>query len=248
MQFAEALTGALDWWRDAGVDSHFVDEPLSWLAPPPVPDNGDAPRRPRTPANATNAAMQEKASSVPLLTATNLPADLAAFMQWWETARELETGGTGPRVAPVGTAGAPLMVLVDMPEATDTETLLGAQQGALLDAMLAAFGLTRDDIYLASVLPRHAAVPDWQTLAKGGLGAVTAHHIALAAPQRLMILGGHILPLIGHEPPQRTAVLRELNHEGGTIPLLASWGLSALLQRAGGKAALWRTWLEWTAA
>ncbi|MFD2578510.1 hypothetical protein ACFSTD_07590 [Novosphingobium colocasiae] len=33
--FAEAIAGALDWWREAGVDAHFVDDPIAWLAPPP---------------------------------------------------------------------------------------------------------------------------------------------------------------------------------------------------------------------
>jgi len=246
--FAEAIAGALDWWREAGVDAHFVDDPISWLAPAQPPADEGRPQRegrPASPLARDVARPPEPAAPSPL---ANLPADLAAFRTWWLETPTVEAGGTGPRIAPQGLPAAPLMVLVDMPEAEDTDSLLSARQGQLLDAMLAAFGLTRPQIYLASVLPRHVAAPDWEALRVQGLGQVTLHHLMLAAPRRVMVLGGHILPLIGHELPQRTAVLRELNHEGTTIPLLASWGLTALLQRPGGKAALWRTWLEWTAA
>ncbi|EJL32139.1 hypothetical protein PMI02_01519, partial [Novosphingobium sp. AP12] len=32
-EFLDDITGALDWWREAGVDSDFLDEPVSWLPP-----------------------------------------------------------------------------------------------------------------------------------------------------------------------------------------------------------------------
>ncbi|GGZ09025.1 hypothetical protein [Novosphingobium colocasiae] len=250
--FAEAIAGALDWWREAGVDAHFVDDPIAWLAPAQPAEDEGRPRRDGWPASpqARDAARPPEPAAPPAAPSplTDLPADLTAFRTWWLDTPVVEAGGAGPRIAPQGVPDAPLMVLVDMPEDEDSDSLLSARQGRLLDAMLSAFGLSRAEIYLASVLPRHVAAPDWQALMAQGLGQVTLHHLALAAPRRIMVLGGHILPLIGHELPQRTAVLRELNHEGTTIPLLASWGLTALLQRPGGKAALWRTWLEWTAA
>ena len=42
---------------------------------------------------------------------------------------------------------------------------------------------------VASALPRHAPHPDWAALARDGLGDVLAHHVTLAAPQRLLVLG-----------------------------------------------------------
>lgn len=248
-QFAEALAsdlaGALDWWREAGVDAHFVDEPVSWLAPvePMAPERPNRWPRAQAPAGAENGGRQDQPEAV---AAEALPQDLEAFHAWWLGDTPIDPGGPAPRIAPEGQAGAKLMVLVDMPEPEDDDRLLGARQGQLLDAMLAAFGMDRSEVYLASVLPRALTVPDWEALARCGLDTVTRHHIRIAAPQRLMVLGGHILPLIGHEPPQRAAVLTELNQEQSRIPLLASWGLPALLQRPGGKVALWRTWLEWT--
>ena len=52
----ESLEGALDWWREAGVDADFSDEPSGWLLepesensvaapPPPAPRRARARRR-----------------------------------------------------------------------------------------------------------------------------------------------------------------------------------------------------------
>jgi DNA polymerase len=71
--------------------------------------------------------------------------------------------------------------------------------------------------------------------------------VRLAAPERLIVFGANVLPLLGHELPQAPAVLRTFKHEEGTIPLLASRGLPALLAQPRWKAVLWQAWLEWTA-
>ena len=34
----ESLASALDWWREAGVDGDFADEPRNWLARPEAPE------------------------------------------------------------------------------------------------------------------------------------------------------------------------------------------------------------------
>ncbi|MBW8755706.1 MAG: hypothetical protein JF595_16475, partial [Sphingomonadales bacterium] len=31
--FTEEIAAAFDWWRDAGVDCDYGDEPTQWLAP-----------------------------------------------------------------------------------------------------------------------------------------------------------------------------------------------------------------------
>ncbi|KHK91722.1 uracil-DNA glycosylase family protein [Novosphingobium malaysiense] len=238
------ITGALDWWRDAGVDYHFLDEPREWLTPPeaPVDERGLPERRP---ARAPAAPAEPEVARIG---ADALPRDLDAFAPWWLAEPLLDDGNTAGRIAPTGPRGAKLMVLVEEPEAEDSDALLSGPQGRLLDAMLAAFGIQREAIYLASALPRHTPAPDWSALIERGIGQVVAHHIALAAPERLLVFGGNILPLIGHELPQRPAVLRQFNQEERTIPMLASWGLTALMRQPRAKPVLWRAWLEWTAA
>ncbi|MFC0204980.1 uracil-DNA glycosylase family protein [Novosphingobium soli] len=242
-EFLDDITGALDWWRDAGVDCDFLDEPVDWLA---AAERAAAPlaeaRRERP------APVEPAPSAPPVLKPEALPSDLASFASWWLSEPLLSEGDLAARIAPQGPAGAELMVLVEEPEAEDRESLLSGPQGRLLDAMLAAFGTRRDEIYLASALPRHTPGADWAALGTRGVGAALAHHIALAAPRRLFVLGGNALSLIGHESPQRPAVLRLFNHEGASIPLLASWALPALLAQPRAKPVLWEAWLEWTAA
>ncbi|MGF7153109.1 DNA polymerase [Novosphingobium gossypii] len=242
-QFLEEITGALDWWRDAGVDCDFLDEPVEWLAPPePAPDAPALRRRPEPKQVADAAPVAAK------LDRAALPADLAAFTPWWLNEPLLCEGGPAARVAPQGALGTDLMIVVEEPEAEDGDTLLSGPQGQLLDAILAAFGTRRADVYLASALPRHTPGVDWAAMSERGIGQVLAHHIRLVAPRRLFVLGGNVLPLIGHESPHRPAMLRTFEHEGGSIPLLASWALPALLAQPRAKPVLWRAWLEWTAS
>lgn len=243
--FLADITGALDWWREAGVDCDFVDEPRAWLASPEAPaDERTAPERRAVRAAAEAAA----AETAPRLDPGLLPGDIDAFRSWWMSEALLDAGGSGIRVLPAGPVGAPLMVVVEEPEPEDREALLAGPQGRLLDAVLAAFGFGRDQVYLASALPRHTPGADWAALERQGIGQVLAHHVGLARPERLLLLGGSILPLIGHELPQPAAVLRHFNQEGRSIPMLASWGLPALARQPRAKAVLWKNWLEWTAA
>lgn len=238
----DEITGALDWWRDAGVDCDFLDDPIEWLAPPASADT-DAPVRRRAEPKVTPDAAPPPARLGP----ASLPADLAAFTPWWLTEPLLCEGGPAARVPPHGKAGAELMIVVEEPEADDGDALLSGPHGRLLDAMLAAFDTRRADVYLASALPRHTPGTDWATMNDRGIGQVLAHHIGLVAPKRLMIMGKHVLSLINHEPPQPAAMLTNFNHEGATIPLLASWALPSLYTQTGARAVLWKAWLDWTA-
>jgi DNA polymerase len=243
-EFLDDIKGALDWWRDAGVDYAFLDEPREWLALPDE-EGGDRDQA----AARTRRQHAEDAQAPPPPTRFDpaaLPGDLAAFGQWWLNEPLLEDGQPTGRLLPQGSAGAKLMIVVDMPEPEDRETMLSGPQGRLLDAMLSAFGTSRDEIYLASALPRAVPAPDWPALHDRGLGQVLIHHIGLVAPERLIVLGGNVLPLLGHELPQRPAVSRNFIHEKGTIPLLASRGLPALLAQPRWKAVLWQAWLDWS--
>ncbi|PEQ10263.1 hypothetical protein B2G71_23310 [Novosphingobium sp. PC22D] len=244
---ARQFAAALDWWREAGVDCDFADAPAPWLAAP-ADDAGtegagdmrgggqsETPRV-RAPADRPAAAMLEPEA---------LPKDFAAFRDWWLSEPALDEGRTGRRVPPRGEAKARLMVLVPEPEREDRETLLSGPEGTLLAAIAEAMGLAANAIYVASVLPRHTPGIDWRGADLAPLAQVAAHHIALAAPQRLLVLGFNILPLLGHELPQRAAVLRSFNQEGMTIPMLAARGLGGMSDRPAWKAALWKAWLEW---
>lgn len=253
------LAAALDWWRDAGVDAIFHDEPANWIVPAEEKKaSGESPRsragRDLGQADGSSANAQDPrlrgeaavlAGPVELEPAfTQLPQTLDEFTAWWLAEPALDGGRTTGRVPPRGAAGARLMVLVAEPEREDGETLLSGPQGALLDAMLSALGISRQDSYVASILPRHTPHPDWDSLAGQGIGRVAAHHIALVRPRELLSFGQNIPSLLGNDPTNTSANSPAFNHEGLSVPWLSDRGLGSMLERPRWKAGFWRRWLD----
>lgn len=240
---AEQLAAAHAWWREAGVDCDFADEPRNWLDQPSGDASpGEAPLlAPITPAKPVEPEIPPLGGD-----RTGWPQSLAEFARWWLSEESLEAGGTTARVAPRGEPGAALMVLVPTPEEHDGERLLSGTQGRLIGNMLAAMGIAEDAAYIAASLPRHAKHPDWEALASRQLGEIIIHHVRLARPKRLLVLGRAMLPLFGHDPAQGAAAVREITLEGCDVPALASFGPEALLATPRFRAALWRGWLDWT--
>ena len=234
---AESIAAAQAWGREAGVDHDFHDEPHAWLTDPAT----EAPQAPV-------AVAKPEAVPPPLAGGDRAtwPRDLAAFRQWWLEEPTLDYGGTLPRVPPRGEAGAPLMMLVPMPEADDRDTLLAGPEGRLLASLVTAMELSPAAVYFASALPRHMPLPDWNGLAASGHGHILAHHIELAQPERLMVFGRSILPLLGHDPAQAAPLPAEFAIQGRKLPLLVSYAPGRLLANARQRAGLWRRWLDWT--
>ncbi|HQS97967.1 MAG: hypothetical protein B7Y31_05710 [Novosphingobium sp. 16-62-11] len=243
--WSAAVTAALDWWRDAGVDHAFVDDPQDWLTQArDVPEK--APLAPMKPLRDMPAQRSDSPQIAKVSDRSGWPQSLEAFAPWWLDEPHLAPAGLR-RLPPIGPAGADLMVLVPMPSADDTEALLSGRAGRLLDGILAASGLDRTRTYMASTLPAHVPMPDWQAFNTAGLGDVLLHHIALAAPKRLLILGASgISTLLGHDPPNLALSLRDINQESSPIAALSARDLEAMLARPALKAGFWSKWLEWT--
>lgn len=241
------FAAAIDWWRDAGVDCDFADDATAWLA---SPEEAEAPAVPAVESRPAEPVRQR----APAVEATvrvdvdksSWPGDLAAFREWWLTADVLDTGGSFPRVPPAGPAQARLMVVVNQPEEGDRERLLSGPDGALLQGFLRAAGLTPETVYTASLLPRHDVAPDWDAIRAAGLGELLAHHVGLVKPGRILFLGRNIPPLLGHDMTQGPAILRNINHEGTSIPAMGAGGLADMRRSARRRERFWRCWLDWT--
>lgn len=238
---AAQIAGALEWWRDAGVDADFADNPHDWLTKEAAPEVEDF-----TPLPLPAAAKSEEPRPLIGGLPEAWPADLDAFRAWWLTEPSLDHGDPSRRVAPRGSPGAELMILVGDPEEADADSLLSGPHGKLLGAVTRALGLGPEQVYLASALPRPTPLPDWEELAAQGLAEVVRHHIALVQPRRLLTFGSGVSSLLGHDPANNPAFLPFINHEGPSLPLLAAMDLAALLARPRAKARLWQRLLDWT--
>ena len=232
----DGLKSAFDWWADAGVDNDFTAEPTGWLAKPvteraptPPPPAPPAPERPTTPLQrALDQGPAETIGGQP----SDWPGNLAEFHAFWMAEPSLAGGTTSGRVAPMGNAGADLMVIVGQPDEEDRDIFLSGQQGAMFRSFAKAAGIDSDRVYLASALPRRTALPDWEALAEAGLRQLTQHHVALAAPKRVLVFGRGPASLLGEE--------------AGT-PLLRAPAFENLARSAGRRKRFWTQWLDWTA-
>lgn len=224
---AVAADAYLAWWRLAGVECAVGQEPVNWLRPAPVPTSSTRP-----------ATLVESA-------AAPLPADLAAFHLWLETdASHPERRWPARAIYPAGPADAPLMVVSDMPDPADMDAgrLLADKAGALFDAMLRAIGLDRAQIYVGSLF---FARPPGGMVEASDLAAAAARmrtHIHLARPRRLLLLGDRatraLMPTDGSD---QAVGLRDFNHDGGTVPAVATFHPRLLLGQPTAKAECWRT-------
>lgn len=222
------VASALDWWRAAGVDVEIADAPRDWLA-------AVAPR--------TQAAVDAAPAAV---ATTQLPATLAAFATWRTGEEAPERGWGAPLIPFGGPSDAPLMVLVEQPEREDADTgrLLSGKSGALFDRMLAAIGVGRDGVHIASIaaarpvsgrIPREAIDP---------LTAIARHYVGLAQPKALLLLGnGPCQVVLGELCQPARGSLRSVNHDGATMAgtaALASFHPQQLIERPQWKAEAWK--------
>ncbi|MEM6907694.1 MAG: uracil-DNA glycosylase family protein [Pseudomonadota bacterium] len=249
---------AVRWWESAGLCYQFSDDVTAWLASTPSDTNTHElqtglSKRPKA-AEIVHSSQVKVQKNAPVSGSDRIiswdgeaPRSLEDFRQFWLEAPSLDPIGTRGRVPPRGLAQADLMVLVADPEQHDTERLLSGPQGQLLSGILAAIGIREDQVYIASVLPRHTPMADFPALAKAGLAEILSHHIKLSAPRRVIAFGFNILPLLGLDPPDGPQSLREINLGTASVPARVHEGLDSLLTMPKLKSRFWRRWIEWSA-
>jgi uracil-DNA glycosylase len=219
----EMIASALAWWQDSGVDT-MIDEVASpWIlrevkpaAPVPAPEKVEAP----------------------------LPASLAEFHEWLATSTELDpvAGPASNRIAVSGQADARLMILIDMPEAEDRAAghLIAGEAGPLFERMLAAIGHDRSTCLIATFCPGRAAGGIIPQMASERLTAIARHHLALARPERLWLMGQAVSrALLGADIRPGLGRLHNFNHEGGIVAAVSSFSPRFLLANPKRKAAAW---------
>lgn len=236
-----------DWWSLAGVDALVGEAPAGWLRAPPANDAAPKAKRaesseepPPLPAALQRREIPEApAAGAPLI----FPKEWSEFRQWLATHPDVPgSQWDARRVLPVGEAGAPLMLLTAWPEIDDQRdgVLFSGPAGALLDAMLRAIGLTRDQCYVASLAVTRP--PGGRCDAGDGaeLERLLWHHLALARPERLLLIGGEAARMAaGCSLADMRGQLRDLNADGRKVETAAIAHPAMLLTRPAHKAAAW---------
>ena len=237
MDVRAGALSALGWWLEAGVDTAIDESPRDWLraaAPPAAGADATAAGVPVSPATSRAPA--------PALSGTPLPATLAAMH-----ARLLDPAlipsAPGAALAPVGDPASGLMLLVDMPEAEDAAAgqLLSGDAGRLLDRMLGAIGRDRASSYLAAMVPARPAGGRVPAPLAAELGQLALHHVALARPRMLLLLGdGPCRALLGIGLAEARGALHDVHHLGGKVAAVATFPPRYLLREQGAKAKAWQ--------
>ncbi len=220
---ASSLIG---WWTEMGVDTFIDEAPVPWLS--------------RAAAKTAPVAEPESATAQAAV-AHPIPTTLADFRHWFMTTDT--TAGLGlpaRRIAPSGNENADVMVLIDMPEGSDRDTLLSGDAGILFDKMLAAIGLDRSSIYLASITPTRPPSGMIDEITMPALSEIALRHVKLVAPKSLWLLGrAPSRAITGLNEIEARGRLHKINHESGTISAMASLHPRNLLQNPGRKATVW---------
>lgn len=210
-----AVLAMLDWWRQSGVDVLVDESPRDWLA------------------KARPAQARPDAGASP-----PLPDSLSAL----HGRLAAQCDGEEPPILPSGNAASGLMVLAAMPTAFDTPQtgLFAGSEGRLLDAMLGAIGRDRASTYLATLTPRRPAAGKIDPAELSEHLRLAMHHIALAAPKTLLLLGDGVARALLDRPiAAARGDAHRLDLGGVTVNVVVTFSPQMLLERPASKADCW---------
>lgn len=210
---------ALRWWLEMGVDVAVTEAPRNWFDP--------ARAAPETPVGE------------PIEASEAVPDTLEAFREWISASPQAPLSSKRSKpVLPVGEAASEVMVIAEPPGRDELAAAapVGGDAGLLLRRMLAAIGM-EDRAYLANLACFHSAGARLTDLEIEQCAAAARKHVALAKPQRLLLLG---------DLPSRALLAKPLLQARGHVHkiegvrTIASFHPRQLLKRPSDKALAWK--------
>ena len=216
------VASALDWWRDAGVDTLVDEVPSGWL--------DRARRRVPTPAPEPPAIAR-------------LPEHIDGFRAWLAEAADLPFGSpSSRRVLPAGDPASGLMIVAGMPGPEDIAegSPIGGEAGRLFDRMLAAIGRNRDSVYIATLSCHRAPSGQFDAGGAERCAELARRHIGLVAPRALLLFGdAPARTLLGTPLVQARGAWREVEAGGVRVPAIATFAPDTLLKQPALKRGAW---------
>ena len=233
----EAARSVLAWWADAGVDVLIDEEPRDWLRPQPKAEAAPAvPLKAAPAARATPPAAPAPAAEAP-------PDQLNLFQAWLRESTALPYAApAASRVCPSGDPASGLMILADMPTVEDcgTGALISGETGRLFDRMLAAIGRDRSSIYLAALSCLRSPDGRLATDAAKNCATLARHHIGLAEPRAVLLLGDACSKaLLGLPMTQARGRWHEIVTQSGPVKALVTLSPGFLLSHPAHKKLAW---------
>lgn len=237
-----------DWWSLAGVEALVGEAPAGWLDVPAANDVAAKPKishvaEPEVAPLPVVLQRQEAPVEAQAKGPVVIPDEWDAFQTWLATSPEVPgSQWDARRVLPVGKAEAPLMLLTAWPEIEDQRDgeLFSGPAGQLLDAMLRAIGTARADCYLASLAITRPPGGRIDERDAAELDRLLWHHLRLAKPGRLLLIGSEITRMAAGLPlADARGRLLDVNQDGGKVDAVAVASPAMLLSRPAQKAAAW---------
>lgn len=246
--------GLLRWYLAAGVDELGGTEPVNRFTEPPMPEARPAAvpaPRPAAPAGRLASPDKVREEAEAIARSCNSLAELEAAVRAFDGCALKHTATT--TVFADGDPSSGLMFIGDAPGAEEDrqgKPFVG-DSGQLLDKMLAAIGRGRHQAYLTNILfwrppGNQKPAPQQSQLCL----PFVKRHIELARPKLLVLLGGTAAGLLLDTTEGITRLRGKWTSyalsEGAddTIPALATYHPTNLLQQPHFKSDAWRDFLE----
>lgn len=236
----EMIESLQDWWKDAGVDQHYGDDPQALLCDGTDTESKKTPEIGKTVAPQTVARPESVRAPTP---SQAMPKSYDDYLVWLSNRSNLvEKESPGEVVLPFGQLNPAMMVVTAMPDRQENEksTIFSRQGQALVENMLSAMGIDSENSYFATVSamrPMDGRIPSKLI---SPLKARFEHLLKLVRPDRI-ILFGNSCSQIFFEQELLSARQKKLfiNHHTSETEAIVTFHPRTLLERPEIKAEAW---------
>ena len=230
------------WWLDAGVDTHYSDQPAALLDKQSglnsTPVESDAKRTSQIASTAVPKTVTEFVSG------PDYPDSYECFISWLSDSSNLiEKSWARNFVLPTGALNPDVMIIAALPEQKEqTETgIFSSQSKVLMENMIKAIGSDSRQCYFASLALARSLDGRLDESLRAGLKARILHLIHLVSPRRIIVLGDEASKIFFDQDLLSARKKKQyINHVSSNTEAIATFHPRILLERPQFKADAWK--------